>query len=341
MLRAFLLSGLLFACAGCASVEPLPQPYAPPALLPSAIAERFCYDAPPVNATLSLKEEAQSYRIYSGSLRPELDVFDDDSPVTFEYYEQLTQPAAPVVLVLPILNGQKNIVRPFAEHFAKNGYATVIVDTVQRKTLLEDLIRPEDAILQTVLRHRRVLDWVDTLENIDSDRIAVFGASLGGFNALFLSAADARIRAAALALVAGDLPYVLTHSTERRIEEAVAKARAELGVDEDGLQAYLSERIDTDPMTLAPYIDASRTLMVLAKFDNAVPYDKQVELREAMGHPEAIYLPTGHRSAAAYLFYLRERVLKFFDRKLGQQPGEVVSVAERAGSCATDRLASP
>ena len=311
--RYFLFLVLLSQC-GCASVESLPQTHTQPVPLPASVADRFCYDAPPVESTLSLRDETRSYRLYSGSLRPQLEGFDDDSPVTFEYYEQLNDDNAPVVLVLPILNGQKNIVRPFAEHFAKNGYATVIVDTVQRKTLLEDLIQPEKAILQTVLRHRRVLDWVETLPNVDNNRIAVFGASLGGFNALFLSAADARVRAAALALVAGDLPYVLTHSTERRIEDAAAKAQAELEMDVESLQAYLSERIQTDPMTLAPHIDASRILMVLAKFDNAVPYDKQVELREAMGNPEAIFLPTGHRSAGAYLFYLRERVLQFFDR---------------------------
>jgi hypothetical protein len=36
-----------------------------------------------------------------------------------------------------------------------------------------------------------------------------------------------------------------------------------------------------------------------------------------MGNPESITLPTGHVTTAAYLFYLRSRVLEFFDRKLG------------------------
>jgi hypothetical protein len=48
-----------------------------------------------------------------------------------------------------------------------------------------------------------------------------------------------------------------------------------------------------------------------------VHYEKQLELQQAMGNPESITLPTGHVTTAAYLFYLRSRVLEFFDRKLG------------------------
>ena len=60
---------------------------------------------------------------------------------------------------------------------------------------------------------------------------------------------------------------------------------------------------------------------MLAKFDDSVHYEKQFELLQAMGNPESITLPTGHVTAAAYLFYLRGRVLDFFDRKLDGRRG--------------------
>ncbi len=221
-----------------------------------------------------------------------------------------------MVLVLPILNGQKNVVRPFASHFANNGYNVVIVDTLQRKSLLEDILDPEAAIRRTAVRHRRVLDWVDTVPKIDQDRIAVFGASLGGFNALFLTATDTRVKASALALVAGDLPYVLSYSSEGRIIDAADGAMETLQTDQEGLRQFLQEHIVSDPLSLARYIDPEQVLLVLAKFDDAVHYEKQIELQEAMGQPESITLPTGHVTTAAYLFYLRSRVLEFFDRKL-------------------------
>ncbi len=301
---------------GCATVETLPAEYSTPTAMPREIVERFCYEPTAVNEELVLRKEKSDFRVYNVRIDSGLPEFEDDSPVTLEYYRLRGDEPAPVVLVLPILNGQKDLVRPFATHFAKNGYAAVIVNTVQRKTLLEDLVNPEAAIRQTVLRHRRVIDWIETRPELDASRIGVFGASLGGFNALYLAALDARVGAVAPALVAGDLPYVLVNSTERRIVEAVEGARATLDMDDAELSEYLRDNIETDTLSVAPHLDARKVLMVLAKFDDAVPYEKQLELRDVIGRPQAISLPTGHIQTAVYLFYVRSQVRKFFDRVL-------------------------
>ena len=317
---AFATAAMVLLSA-CASVESLERPH--PVGLPMLpeVAERFDYDAGPVRAELRLLRENAEYRLFEGEFPPDIGGSDDDSPITFEYYEQKGENSAPVVLVLPILNGQKHVVRPFAWHFVNNGYNAVIVDTLQRKSLLEDMLDPEAAIRRTTVRHRRVLDWIDTVPQIDKEKIAVFGASLGGFNALFLTATDERVRASALALVAGDLPFVLTNSSEGRIIDAADGAMETLQTDREGLRQYLAERIESDPLSLARYVDPERVLLVLAKFDDAVHYEKQLELRDAMGNPEAITLPAGHVTTAAYLFYLRSRVQEFFDRQfIGAEP---------------------
>ena len=307
---------LLLQLTACASVQTLERPHTVALPMPADVAARFDYEAGEVRAELSLARENSTYRVFDGAFVPDIAGSDDDSPITFEYYQQIGLEGAPVVLVLPILNGQKHVVWPFATYFANNGYNAVIVDTVQRKTLLEDMLQPEAAIRRTAIRHRRVLDWLDTRPEIDKGKVAVFGASLGGFNSLFLTATDSRISAAALALVAGDLPFVLTNSSEGRIIEAADGAMETLQTDREGLQQYLEEHILSDPMDLAHYIDPERVLLVLAKFDDAVHYEKQLELQAAMGNPESITLPTGHVSTAAYLFYLRSRVLEFFERTL-------------------------
>lgn len=136
------------------------------------------------------------------------------------------------------------------------------------------------------------------------------------------------------ALVGGSLPYVLVSSNERRIKEAVDGVKAELSLDDEQLLRYLEQNIKTDTLGVAPHLNADRVLMVLARFDKAVPYDSQLRLREAIGYPEAVTLPTGHITAAAYLFYLRSRVLKFFDRKLAEENvGGTASIA--TNSCET------
>jgi len=326
------LTGALCMMSACVSVDALSPDHKPATPQPVEVMQQFCYRPAPIVDELTLSEEKSLYRVYDVSLQAGLDEFDDDSPITFEYYEQIDNELSPVVLLLPILNGQKHIMRPFATHFASNGYATIIVDTVQRKTLLDDLINPEPAIRQTVIRHRRVIDWVESRAELDASKLAVFGASLGGFNALFLAAFDERVSVVSPALVGGSLPDVLVSSNERRIKEAVDGVKAELSLDDEQLLRYFEQNIKTDTLSVAPHLNADRVLMVLAKFDKAVPYDSQVLLREAIGYPEAVTLPTGHITAAAYLFYLRSRVLKFFDRKLAEEnAGRTASIA--ANSC--------
>lgn len=316
-----LIAGIaLFAqlCA-CASVETLPDDYEVPSPLPRSYLEQFCYRPSPVENEMVLIKEKRSYRVFEGSISAGLDGADDDSRITFEFYEPSDDSPSPVVLLLPILNGQKHLMRPFATKFARNGYAAVIIDTVQRRTLLDDLGDPEPAIRLTIQRHRRVIDWVETRPDLDASRLAVFGASLGGFNALYLAAIDPRVKAVSPALVGGSLPYVLVTSDERRIVEATDAVKNQLSMDDDQLMDYLTEKIETDVLAVAPHVNADRVLMVLTKYDSTVPYDSQLRLRDAMGNPEAITLPTSHNMAAAYLFYLRSRVLKFFDRKLSEE----------------------
>ena len=108
------------------------------------------------------------------------------------------------------------------------------------------------------------------------------------------------------------------NSNERRIVEAVTEVKNELSFNDEQLMVYLTDKIVTDTLVIAPHVNAGRILMVLAKFDKAVPYASQLELYETMGRPEAITLPTGHITAATYIFYLRSRVFEFFDRKLSE-----------------------
>ena len=157
--------------------------------------------------------------------------------------------------------------------------------------------------------------------------MVVFGASLGGFNAYFLSAFDARVRGVAPALVAADLPYVFANSTERRIEEAFAEAMATLEVDRATLEGRVRSMLETDTATVSPYLDSKRILMVQAKRDKAVPFAKQEELRQLLGDPETLVLPTGHATSAVYIFYLRKRVLRFFDRVLAEPAGSVAAIS--------------
>ena len=53
------------------------------------------------------------------------------------------------------------------------------------------------ATMKGILNHRRAIDLLQSLPEVDPDRIGVIGHSLGGHNTLFLSAFEPRVRAAA------------------------------------------------------------------------------------------------------------------------------------------------
>ena len=314
----------VLALSGFARVAPLQSDQRTVEPIPYVIADRFLYDDVPGDAQITLIDETRLYRHFEGSFNPRVDDDSENALVTFEYYQQIDNASAPVILVLPILNGKKYVARPFAKYFAKNGYAAIIVDTKQRDTLPEDLINPEEAIRETVIRHRLMLDWVESRPELDANRIAIFGASLGGFNALYVAGVDDRVRAVVPALAAADLPYVFVHSKERRVRRSMKTAMQQLDKDRDEMLTYLIEHLETDTLSIAPHMDAVNVLMVMARFDWAVPYQKQLELREALGNPEAITLPTGHITAAFYIPYLRKKALNFFDRRLTlptEEPG--------------------
>ena len=323
---------LIALLTGCASVEPLNAEYEAPPPLPAEVASRFCYDAPPPVAELELMVEKRKFTKYAGSFASGLEGDKDETPVTFEFYELPGEEPKPVAIVLPILNGKKDIVRPFASYFAKHGYAAIIVDTSQRRTLSTDLLDPEKSIRDAVLRHRRMLDWVDTRDDLDAERIVVFGASLGGINAMYLAALDDRIRAVVPALAAGNLPYLFTVTEEPRVRSAVADAKVALDMDDETFEQFLRDNMKTRILDLANHVDASRVQMIIARFDDTVPTESQRELAAALGEPETVTLPTGHITAAVYIFYLRKKARKFFDRVLEERPDGTTVVFED-GAC--------
>lgn len=324
VLQTLVLAALL---GGCASTRPMAEAPREAAVLAGEEARAFCYPPVPVDADLTLVKEKPKFRFYTGSFPSGLPLDEDPAPITFELYKPVGVENPPVAIVLPILNGQKHIVRPFATYYAKHGFASIIVDSTQRTTLTDDILEPDAAIRETVKRHRRMLDWIDQRPDLDSSRIVVFGASLGGFNALFLSATDDRVRAVVPALAAADLPFIFANSNERRIEEAFEAVMQSEGLDREALEAEMRARLGTDTADIASFLETDRVLMVIAKQDKAVPVAKQYELRELLGEPEAILLPTGHLSAAAYIYYLRRKTLEFFERKLAEPHGSTASIS--------------
>jgi hypothetical protein len=307
--------------AGCCHLS-MSRSGAPAAPLPEALAAQFSY---PQTFDLASREEPVEQRSRYNIARIEIaalpDRFDTNRVVTLDYYSPHGQGKKPVVVVVPISGGGYELERFSSAYFAKRGWAAVIV---RRRRLAREPVNGEE--LSAVFREsvndvRRAIDWIETRPELDATKVGVFGVSLGGIRASIIGPVDSRVQAAVLGLAGGDVPYILLHTADRGIVRRRKAMLKESGLTRQALEERFRTGFECDPNTFAPYMPRDRVLLVLACCDRAVPIKKGRELREKMGRPETIFLPTGHYTALFYLPYLHHESFQFLrDRFEGKPP---------------------
>lgn len=301
--------------AGCLSV-PLDEGYGGPQQLPEEIRQSFSYHKKFPVAEEQLLSDESGYQLRQIEFDPQHSILPFDHRIQMHYYDVDGDEPVPVILVLPILGGSNGISSAFARFFARKGYSVLLVHRQKKYKSLEHIEHMDLILRQIVFDHMQAIDWLETQPDIDSSRIGVFGISMGGIKSALVSALEPRVSAGVVALAAGDIPYVLSYSDDRGVKRRRDKLLLRQNQTVEQLHAQLSEQIQCDPSTYAPYVDARKILMILARFDSTVPYHKGRELRAQMGNPETIYLLAGHYSSLLYWFYIQKEAWMFFEQKL-------------------------
>jgi dienelactone hydrolase len=318
IVRLWLLGLALLGLEACVTHIPLSADYRGPKQLPEAVRTAELGTPGP---GLVLVDDDEPLRARARFTVRQLSVplaAANSDEIRFEYYDVGGTQRTPVIVLLPIFNGQPLVSRFFARFFANQGWAAVVVD--RKNDPLEAFEKPEETIRGNLGEYRRVLDWIEQQPEIDSSRIGVFGVSLGAMDAVMLTALDERVDALVIAMAGGDLAYVMTNTRYRPVARTIDELAADEGVSREALREELARRIVTDPLTLAPYVDAQRVLMILTRTDAIVPFEAQQALRESLGAPEAVYLPTGHRPSVLYFPKVRNTAYKFFARQFEAMP---------------------
>jgi dienelactone hydrolase len=238
--------------------------------------------------------------------------------ITFEYYDVVDAPGrTPVVVLPPILSGHLIVTRYFARYFANQGWRAVVL--TRDRDPLEQLDDLEGTIRANLGDYRLVLDWLEQQPGVDPSRIGLFGISLGAMDAVMLAALDDRVDALVAAMAGGDLAHIVASTNYRRVTRSVDRWVDAAGRTREAMLDDLEERIATDPLALAPYVDAQRVLMIMTRSDAIVPFEAQQALRDSMGAPETLYLPTGHWSSVVYFPKLRNAAFEFFERQFSAE----------------------
>jgi predicted dienelactone hydrolase len=84
----------------------------------------------------------------------------------------------------------------YAVHLAERGYITLAPDYINMGEYKFDPYAAgyASATMKGIWNHKRCVDYLQSLPDVDGDRIGAIGHSLGGHNAIFLAAFDERIR---------------------------------------------------------------------------------------------------------------------------------------------------
>ncbi len=232
--------------------------------------------------------------------------------VKVDYYQAKGEGKKPVILVSPILGGNM-IVIWFARYFASHGMNAAIVH--RRKPKYDpkrELNQVEKYLRKSIMRTRQALDWILDQPEVDPEKVGSFGISYGGMVNILTAAVEPRIHCHIVAMAGGPLADVIVDSKEKAIRKYVRSAAKDAGYTPESLREGLKEAIRSDTLALAPYVDRSNVLFVIAFFDRVVGRRYSENLWRALGKPEVIYTPLGHYSTLLTIPYLRSKALRFY-----------------------------
>ena len=307
-----LVFGMVLLCC-CAHYQCDPD-YAGPSQRSAELLEYYSYPKQKIEAEVEKIGEKKRYVIERIEFPSALNVFGTEN-IKIDYYVQKKAGKFPTILLLPISGGIDFSVKSFAKLFASNGFNCAIVHN--RHVDLEDTESAEEVenyFRQTVLDNRQILDYLVERDEVDSDRLGCVGLSLGGIRASVVAGVDERVKCTVIGLAGGSIADINLLSDKKEIREYMEEL-IEMGISSEIIYTELSDKVITDPLRLAQYVDARDTLMFTAMFDRVIPRKCCDQLRKAMGKPEAVYLLSGHYGSFLYLPYAERKSLSFFKEK--------------------------
>lgn len=294
-----------------------------PAADEAGIPERFRL------AEHSFRYQAQSLGIGS----PTLEVWDVTFPspvksphernntVHCEFYEPRgeAQAKAPAVIVLHILGGDFALSRLFCNALAQHGVAALFVKmpyygprrepTSHQRMIMPDPNETVAGMTQAILDIRRATAWLAARDDIDSQRLGIFGISLGGITSALAATAEPRLQNVCLLLAGGDVGKIAVQAWELPEARPIRNAWIEKGGTRDEFAAVLKT---VDPVSYAANVRGKRILMLNAESDEIIPRVCTESLWESFGRPPIVWYEGGHYSVVWHLFKAIHQVTHFF-----------------------------
>ncbi len=179
----------------------------------------------------------------------------------------------------------------------------------------------------SVIELRRIIDWVEGLNEIDSAGIVAAGISLGGIISSIAMGVDRRIAAGIFIVTGGHMEELSWGGKVETLFTGHGCSRQECAEIYRRYPAYLAEVAQKgiesavpakecflfDPLTFAGYIGARPVLMVSANKDEMVSAKSTEYLWEAYGRPRFVQIDETHVGTYCQSNLLCDEITRFID----------------------------
>jgi dienelactone hydrolase len=261
-----------------------------------------------------------------------------NNQVVGRYYESKLPGKKPLIIVIPIFGGHNypprnmtlylkraseggvNVFHMEAERKMTDWWALKHADTEEAFMKLWEATA--EAERNTVVDIRRIIDWAETRSEIDPSRVGIIGFSRGAVSSAVVTTQDSRLAATVL-VMGGAYPHLaLATCPMLRGVGVHEKVQKEYGWTlEDYADRLEPLYVDLDPATYPGQTDPGRILIVEAAKDECMSADSRQALWLAMGQPERILIPKGHKQAFLSMTplggkWLQKDIWRFLQEKL-------------------------
>ena len=240
----------------------------------------------------------------------------------------------PAVLILPVMAAPNVWIETrFADRFVQDGLAVMWLEMPTQFHRRPDPSEPSGQVFlartpkqlaanfrQSVLDARRALGVLAGRPEVDPDRIALFGISLGAIVGATAYAADPRPRFGVFLLGGADFPSLLVDSS------LTGPFAQKMGLKPDALRtAWAGLDLLEHPERNA----GKRVLLVNAAWDTVIPKPNALKLKAAFPDARQVWLPGGHYSAILHLIWLPRWISGVIRGALNADSGKKTIKADR------------
>ena len=258
--------------------------------------------------------------------------------VTAKYYRSTLPGSHPLIIVLPIWgtytypprtisssfqrrsNGAVHVLHVQGDNFLANWPA--IIAATDESEFLELWSEAVDRQRVTIVDTRRLIDWAEQRPEIDADRVALIGFSLGAFVAGTIATQEPRLAATVTVMGGSHMNTVMATCDGKRATRVQATAAENFGWDREELAAQLEPIIGVvDAANYPNRVDPKSILIIEANRDKCIPEKSREDLWLALGKPERISINYDHAPAFYSMTplgfsWMRRRIWEFLELRL-------------------------